>query len=216
MDIDDVKLLIDKYIVDYVYNAARIEGLNTKYLDTKLFVEDGIIPNNISEDKILILRNLKDAYKALKDPDFLNMHIDIISLCRVNSIINGRGLVKEAGHIRKDPVYILNSKYIPDLPDQYQINNDIIDMTQLNENPLDIAIRIYLYLMRVQPFIDGNKRTANVFANLYLLRHMPMLISVHGDKRKKFLSLLNKFYETNDYDALSKYIKENGLYSIKK
>lgn len=214
MDIDANRLIIDKYIVDYVYNAAQIEGLNTKYLDTKFLVEDDIIPQNIDANKVIILKNLKDAYKALKEEDFANMFIDINAMNRVNVIINGRGLVKEAGRIRKDPVYVDNSSYIPEIPDPYIINETILKIINESDDYLLNAIKLYLYIMRAQPYIDGNKRTANVFANIYLLQHEPMLISIHANKKYQFFVKLSKFYETNDYEPLIKFIKEYGIYTF--
>lgn len=213
MNIDRVCLLIDKYLVDYVYNAARIEGVNTKYLDTKLLVEDGIEPH-LDADKIIILKNLKDAYKALKDINFLCQPVDLYSLRKVNVFINGRGLVKEAGKIRIDEVYILNSSYIPPIPDEYEVNNGIIDIINQDKDPLDKGIELYLYIMRTQPFIDGNKRTANVFANLFLLQNDCPIISVHANHKKAFLTLLSRFYETNDPKKITEFIKSNGLYNI--
>ena len=213
MNIERTRTLIDKYIVDYVYNAARVEGVNTKYLDTKLLVEDGIEPH-LDSDKINILKNLKDAYKSLKDEEFLSQAIDIHSLKRVNLIINGRGVVREAGKLRLDEVYITNCSYIPPIPDEYDVNNSIIDIVNQEGDVLEKAIRLYLYIMRTQPFIDGNKRTANVFANLYLLQNDSSFISIHANKKRQFLSLLSKFYETNDPTKIIAFIKKNGLYSI--
>lgn len=213
MNIERTRTLIDKYIVDYVYNAARVEGVNTKYLDTKLLVEDGIEPN-LDSDKINILKNLKDAYKSLKDEEFLSQAIDIHSLKRVNRIINGRGVVHEAGKLRLDEVYITNCSYIPPIPDEYDVNNSIIDIINRGDDVLEKGIRLYLYIMRAQPFIDGNKRTANVFANLYLLQNDSSFISIHANKKRQFLSLLSRFYETNDPTKIIAFIKESGLYSI--
>ena len=213
MNIDRIRTLIDKYIVDYVYNAARIEGVNTKYLDTKLLVDEGIEPH-LDSDKIIVLKNLKDAYKALKDDKFLSQSIDLNSLKKVNLIINGRGLVREAGRLRVDSVYLTNCNYTPEIPDEYTINNDILDIIGQNKNVLDIGIELYLYIMRSQPFIDGNKRTANVFANLYLMQHDSSLISVHASKKKHFLKLLTSFCETNNPNKLVEFIKNNGLYTI--
>lgn len=213
MNIERIKVLIDKYIVDYVYNAARVEGVNTKYLDTKLLVEDDIEPH-LDADKVNILKNLKDAYKSLKDVEFLSQNIDIHSLKRVNRIINGRGVVGEAGKLRLDEVYITNCNYIPPIPDEYDVNNSIIDIVNQDKDVLEKGIYLYLYIMRAQPFIDGNKRTANVFANLYLLQNDSSIISIHANKKRQFLSLLSRFYETNDPTKITEFIKENGLYSI--
>lgn len=214
MNIERIKLLIDKYIVDYVYNAARIEGVNTKYLDTKLLIDEGIEPH-LDADKVNILKNLKDAYKSLKNEEFINQPIDINSLKRVNLIVNGRGLVKSAGYLRVDEVYITNCRYVPPIPCEYDVNNKIIDIITQNKETLDKGIELYLYIMRAQPFIDGNKRTANVFANLFLLQNDCSIISIHAEKKRQFLSLLSRFYETNDTSQISKFIKENGLYTLK-
>ena len=199
MNLDRTKLLVDKYLVDYVYNAARIEGVNTKYLDTKILIEDGIEPN-LDADKVNILKNLKDAYKALKDPEFLNNPIDLFTLRKVNVLINGRGIVKEAGNIRIDEVYILNCSYVPPIPNEYDLNNAILDIIEQKKEPLDIGIDLYLFVMRSQPFIDGNKRTANVFANLYLLQHdCPIIWRFYQDSMKQAIqqSLLSSSRKTD-------------------
>lgn len=214
MNKDRIKVLIDKYLVDYVYNAARIEGVNTKYLDTKLLVDENIEPN-LDADKIIILKNLKDAYKALKDDEFLQKPIDVLTMNDVNRIINGRGLVHSAGQFRTEEVYITNCKYVPPMPGPYYVNSDILDIIQKEGDPLEKGIELYLYIMRTQPYIDGNKRTANVFANLYLLQNDCPIISVHADKKRQFLLELSKFYETNDRSKITKLIKEHGLYDIK-
>ena len=213
MNIERVRLLIDKYIVDYVYNAARVEGVNTKYLDTKLLVEDNIEPH-LSADKVNILKNLKDAYKSLKDESFLKQPIDLQTLKRINIIINGRGVVNEAGKIRIDDVYITNCKYQPPLPDEYDINNNILNIIEQDKPIIDKGIELYLYIMRSQPFIDGNKRTANVFANMYLLQNDSLFISVHADKKKAFLTKLSKFYETNDDKDIKEFLLKNAIYNI--
>lgn len=213
MNNERIKVLIDKYIVDYVYNAARVEGVNTKYLDAKFLVEDGIEPH-LDADKVNILKNLKDAYKSLKDEEFLSQPIDIYTLKKVNQIINGRGVVYGAGKIRMDEVYITNCSYVPPIPNEFEINNSIIDIIKQDKPVLDKGIELYLYIMRSQPFIDGNKRTANIFANLYLLSHDSALISVHADDKKQFLTLLSRFYETNDDEKIVKFIKEKAIYNI--
>lgn len=215
MDIERIKILIDKYLVDCVYNAARIEGVNTKYLDTKMLIDEGIEPD-LDSDKILVLKNLKDAYKALKDPSFLSQPIDIYSMGTINAIINGRGLVRRLGQFRIDEVYITNCKYVPLIPNEFEVNNHIRDIVEKNADPLDKGIELYLYIMRTQPYIDGNKRTANVFANLYLLQNDCPIISVHADKKKLFLSQLSKFYETNDPTKITETIHKFGLYSVSK
>lgn len=39
------------------------------------------------------------------------------------------------------------------------------------KEPIDVAIELYLYCMKTQTFIDGNKRASVIFANQYLIAH---------------------------------------------
>ena len=89
------------------------------------------------------------------------------------------------------------------------------EIIEADKEPIEKGIELYLHIMRAQPYIDGNKRTANVFANLYLLQNDCPIISVHADKRKIFLSQLSRFYETNNPTKIIETIKKYGLYDIK-
>lgn len=210
MNLKRIEELIDKYLVDLVFNAAKIEGIRVDYFDIERLVNMDIEPN-LTSDKIALLRNLVDSYKQLKDINFLNQPIDIFTMNKINMLINGRGLVHQVGQFRKDDVYFSNCSYEPILPDEYDINNHIKDIIEKDCDCLDKGIELYLYVMRSQPYIDGNKRTANVFANLYLLQNDCPIISMPSNKRDIFLIRLSKYYETNRPLLIARTIKKYGL-----
>lgn len=64
-----------------------------------------------------------------------------------------------------------------------------------NEEGIDLAIDLVLYVMKKQLFLDGNKRTAIIFANHYLISHALGLIVVPADKVDEYKKVLVSYYE---------------------
>ena len=64
-----------------------------------------------------------------------------------------------------------------------------------NEKGIDLAIDLVLYVMKKQLFLDGNKRTAIIFANHYLISHALGLIVVPAEQVKEYKKVLVSYYE---------------------
>ena len=73
---------------------------------------------------------------------------------------------------------------------------------------MDAAIKLCLYVMRTQVFIDGNKRTAVLFENHYLISQGLGLLVIPEREVKGFKKLLIEFYEKDDDKKISKFLKE--------
>ena len=73
---------------------------------------------------------------------------------------------------------------------------------------MDAAIKLCLYVMRTQVFIDGNKRTAVLFANHYLISQGLGLLVIPEREVPGFKKLLIEFYEKDDDKKISKFLKE--------
>ena len=97
------------------------------------------------------------------------------------------------------PVKIGGSSYIPPLPVEYEVRDAIENIVASDASPVDIAIELALYVMKTQIFNDGNKRTAIIFANHYLVAHGAGLMVVPESIVPEFKQLLVRYYEgTND------------------
>ena len=69
---------------------------------------------------------------------------------------------------------------------------------------MEKAVFLHCNLARLQPFIDGNKRTARTIESLVLLQNS--IVPVYSTKDEDFVRYrdgLLKFYETKEY---SKYV----------
>ena len=53
-----------------------------------------------------------------------------------------------------------------------------------------------LYLMRTQPFYDGNKRTAMIAANQIMIQNGKGIISIPIEQQVTFREMLIDFYDT--------------------
>ena len=80
---------------------------------------------------------------------------------------------------------------------------------------LDTAIELALYVMKTQIFNDGNKRTAIIFANHYLVAHGAGLMVVPESIVPEFKQLLVRYYEDIDVKSIKDFLKNQCYKSFK-
>ena len=68
--------------------------------------------------------------------------------------------------------------------------------------------------MRKQIFLDGNKRTAVIFANHILIKNGKGIIVIPAEKVDEYKKLLVNYYETNDDAGIKKFIVDCCLLKI--
>lgn len=68
--------------------------------------------------------------------------------------------------------------------------------------------------MKKQIFIDGNKRTAVIYSNHYLISKGKGIIAISAELTGKFKDLLIPYYEGKDENKIKKFIKEKCYMSI--
>lgn len=212
MTLEQKQKFIDDNLVDLVYNAAVLEGVKTSFVEARRFILEGSEPGTTRTLDLNKLKNLKTAYLRLKDEDMLKEPTDLTTLCSINRIINGRGVSTEPGRVRTSAVTISGTSYVPQIPDPYETNCDIQDIVEAKKTYIERGLDLYCYLMRAQVFLDGNKRSANILCNQFLLRHGQGMISIRPESKDKFLDHLLHYYETIDRMDLKKFMYENCLY----
>ena len=74
-------------------------------------------------------------------------------------------------------------------------------------SPLDVAIELCLYCMKTQIFNDGNKRTAVIFANFYLISQGGGLIVIPEKEVPEFRKLLAEHYEGKNTEKIAELMR---------
>ena len=74
-----------------------------------------------------------------------------------------------------------------------------------------MCITLFCWIQRSQMFKDGNKRVAYLVTNKEMIRLGQGILSVPVEKIGEYFSILIKFYETNDYTEIKKWIYDNCI-----
>lgn len=200
-------------IVDYIWKSANLEGIGVTYPETKVIYEGGII-NGLKVDEVIAINNLKYAWEfILENEDLKN---DFNTLCHIESLVADKlVLEQDLGRIRTTPVNVGGTKWKPLFPIESKIKEELEQLlNQEEKTKTEIAIEIMLWIMRRQMFIDGNKRTAMLFANKIMIDNGCGIITISQEYQKDFYEKLIKYYESGDMQDLKKWIYDNCIDGI--
>lgn len=196
--------------VVWCYYSGKIEGNTYTYVETEALLKDGITSEKRYEDA----RMLKNLYNTfISEVEYINTQkntevIDERLLFRIHQSISS-GLVssEESGSLRNRAVRISGTDYTPpkNIPDIRARLNEILFDQSLYENPLEKAVYLHCNIAKLQPFVDGNKRTSRMIESIILMN--ADIIPVYSSKDADILNYrrgLVEFYETGSY---SKYVE---------
>lgn len=189
-----------------IYDQAVLEGVATSYPQTEEIIENGKVSGMSATDVQKIL-NLKHAWEFILDSDVVRSRSDYYMLSYIAGLVN-EGFFQEGGRIRGVPVTIGSSSYVPPLPNEVDVKEKIREMTEGIDEVIDIAIKLCLYCMKTQIFLDGNKRAAVIFANHFLISHGAGFLVIPENEVPTFKRLLVKFYEGQDISVISDFMKK--------
>lgn len=189
-----------------IYDQAVLEGVATSFPQTEEIIENGKVSGVTATDVQKIL-NLKHAWEFILDRDVAASRSDYYMLSHIARLVN-EGFFQEGGRIRGVPVTIGGSAYVPPLPNEMDVKDKIREIIEDTDEAIDIAIRLCLYCMKTQIFLDGNKRAAVIFANHYLISHGGGFLVIPEKEVPEFKRLLVKYYEGEDISVISKFMKE--------
>lgn len=190
-----------------IYDQAVLEGVATSFPQTEEIIENGKVSGMTATDVQKIL-NLKHAWEFILDKDVIASKSDYYMLSYIARLVN-EGFFAEGGRIRGVPVTIGGSSYVPPLPNEIDIKDKITEITGDDADAIDIAIRLCLYCMKAQIFLDGNKRASVIFANHYLISHGGGFLVIPEKEVPEFKNLLVKYYEGDDISIISDFMKKH-------
>ena len=190
-----------------IYDQAVLEGVATSFPQTEEIIDNGKVSGMTATDVQKIL-NLKHAWEFILDKDVIASKSDYYMLSYIARLVN-EGFFADGGRIRGVPVTIGGSSYIQPIPNEIDIKDEIIEIIDDDADAIDIAIKLCLYCMKTQIFLDGNKRASVIFANHYLISHGGGFLVIPEKEVPEFKNLLVKYYEVEDISIISDFMKKN-------
>ena len=180
-----------------IYDQAILEGVATSFPQTEDILENGIVSGMTATDVQKIL-NLKHAWEFILDKDVIAYPSDYSILCHIAKLVN-EGFFQDGGRIRGVPVTIGGSSYVPPMPIETVIKENLEEILKRDIPADEKSIALCLYCMKAQIFTDGNKRASVIFANHYLISQGGGMLIIPEKEVPEFKKLLVAFYEDRDH-----------------
>ena len=189
---------LERLAIDLSWKSSQIEGNTYSLLETERLLKEKETASGKSKDEAVMLLNHKEAIDFLiGEPDYLNP-LSVAKIEDIHSI-----LIRDLGvdrNVRKRRVGISGTNYRP-LDNEYQIREALGDLCTLinaRTSVFEKALLALVLLSYIQPFGDGNKRTARIVSIAILMgyKHCPISFrTVDSISYKKAMLL---FYEQNN------------------
>lgn len=206
---------LERLIVELSWKSSKIEGNTYTLLDTeKLILEHQEAVGHDKKEAIMIL-NHKDAFNFIHEQAEKFQTLTLANLEELHKI-----LVKDLSvgfGLRQKPVGVLGSKYRP-LDNIHQIREVVEKLATVvaaMKTPYAKTLTALLFLSYIQPFEDGNKRTARLMGNALLLAHQCAPLSYRSVEEKDYREAMLVFYELNSIMPFKKIFIEQYTFAAK-
>ncbi|MGY0200180.1 Fic family protein [Leptothrix sp. BB-3] len=189
--------VLEQLLIDLSWSSSRLEGNNRSLLDTQRLFEIGEQPGPLDADDLMLL-NHKDAIEFMVDAvPTEGITVPVIIDLQAKLM---RDLLKDSrdiGSIRRRLVNIDGSVYSPSNIPSLLADTlaSIVDKARQIRNPVEAAFFLWIQLAYLQPFVDGNKRTSRLAANLPLMLHNCAPLSFLDVTRADYATAMLGVYE---------------------
>ncbi len=194
----EYKKEFERLAIDLSWKSSQIEGNTYSLLETERLLKEKETAAGKTKEEAIMLLNHKDTLDfILENPDYL-YPLNNTKIEDIHSI-----LIKELAverNLRKRRVGISGTNYRP-LDNEFQISEALgnsCDVINAKESIFEKALLALVLISYIQPFMDGNKRTARIVSNAILInkKHCPLSFrTVDSIEYKKAILL---FYEQNN------------------
>lgn len=202
--------LAKKQLVGSIYSSAKVEGINITFPQTQTIL-DGITVANLKVDDVEKILNLRDAWKYVLNNIETELSLDFIK--KINSFV-ARNESLDWGVLRYGSVGISGTDYIPPPPEEQIVFKNLSDILDSINSITEKALNLFMYLCKQQLFWDGNKRTAMIVVNKYLIENGKGIFQISEKNIEEFNTLLSEYYSTDEKDKLKNFLYHNCIQGI--
>ncbi len=195
-----------RHLAETIYEQAVLEGVATTFVDTESIIEGGRV-SNMTADDVRKIVNLKHAWDFVLNKNVILCDSNFALLSEINKLVI-EGFYYNAGKIRDVPVSIGGTSWRPELPIESAIREGLDEIYSRKDSDIDVAVNLLLFIMKKQIFIDGNKRTAVIFCNHYLIARGKGMLVIPAELTGRFKDLLIPFYEGKDETEMKKFLEK--------
>lgn len=194
----DYQKELERLAIDLSWKSSQIEGNTYSLLETERLLKEKQTASGKTKEEAVMLLNHKDALDFIfENKDYLYP----LTVSKIEDIHNI--LTKELGvekNLRKRRVGISGTNYKP-LDNEFQILEALKGACMVINNKKNIfekALLALVLISYIQPFMDGNKRTARIVSNAILINYDYCPISFRTVNSIDYKKAMLLFYEQNN------------------
>ena len=205
---------IERVTIELSWKSSAIEGNTYSLLETETLLKDGREARGKKKEEAIMLLNHKRAFDFVFKNSGGFETLDISKIEQVHRLLTQNMNIPR--NIRKTLVGITGTNYKP-LDNQHQIT-EALEKTCLLLNSMNntfakslISILLISY---IQPFEDGNKRTARIIGNAILLANDAFPLSFRSVGETEYKEALLVFYEINNVDPFKQLYLQQTEFAV--
>lgn len=206
---------LERLAIDLSWKSSQIEGNTYSLLETERLLKDKETAQGKTKDEAIMLLNHKEALDfIIENPDYISP-LTISTIEDIHSLLTKDLAVDR--NIRKRRVGISGTNYKP-LDNEFQIRealNELCELVNIRENVFERALLVLLMISYIQPFGDGNKRTARIVSNAILIKNNYCPISFRTVDSVEYKKAMLLFYEQNNISVFKKIFIDQFEFAVK-
>jgi len=200
--------MLRRLMAEYVWDVVHLEGNAFTFVDVQTLLGGTTVGCHRQADAQQVLnqqRALDLIARLVADP---SIHLGKDLALKIHAKVAFEEALRW-GCFRTGDVRISGTSYVPppaaELEDRYQRGLNAIERI---ENPFERALVYFFWGALSQFFFDGNKRTSRAVMNFILLRNGYYYLTVPGERKDAFDTMMVDFYETRQATTGMKFMLE--------
>jgi len=215
LSVEEFNREFERLAIDLSWKSSQIEGNTYSLLETEQLLREKQTASGKTKDEATMLLNHKDAL------DFILSNKDYVKPLTISRIEDLHSmLIKElqiGRNIRKRRVGISGTNYKP-IDNEFQIREALQSMCNLvkaKSNVFEKALLVLVLISYIQPFEDGNKRTARIISNAILMNEGYCPISFRTVDSIEYKKAMLVFYEQNNISPFKRIFVDQFEFAVK-
>lgn len=205
----------ERLAIDLSWKSAQIEGNTYSLLETERLLKEKETAAGKTKEEAVMLLNHKDALDfILESPDYL-FPLEVRKIEDIHFILMKE--LKVERNLRTRRVGISGTNYRP-LDNEFQIREALelsCKLINKKESVFEKALLALVLISYIQPFMDGNKRTARIVSNAILMNFNYCPLSFRTVDSIEYKKAMLLFYEQNNISSFKQIFSEQFEFAVK-
>jgi Fic family protein len=206
---------MERLAIDLSWKSSQIEGNTYSLLETEQLLRYSLTAAGKTKDHAVMLLNHKRALDFIFENQSYVWPLSVRAIEDIHSmLVDGLGVSR---NLRSRTVGISGTNYRP-LDNEHQIREALQETCDLVNRQTDIfsaALLTLMMLSYIQPFADGNKRTARIVSNAILIHHKYCPLSFRTVDPLDYKKAMLIFYEQNIAGPIKRIFGEQFEFAVK-